>query len=70
MIVLEEQCFLVTLSFNISTLIKIAFLKKTATTFYHYSGLTAGSIPLLIVSYCAKFLSAVFSKLFHYIWDR
>ena len=30
-IVLEEQCFLVTLSFNTSTLIKKAFLKKTAT---------------------------------------
>ena len=27
-IVLEEQCFLVTLSFNISTLIKTAFLKR------------------------------------------
>ena len=47
MIVLEEQCFLVTLSFNISTLVKTAFLKKTATTFYYYSGLTAGSITLL-----------------------
>ena len=41
------QCFLVTLSFNMSTLIKREFLKKTATTFYHYSGLTAGSITLL-----------------------
>ena len=48
-IVFEEQCFLATLSFNISTLIKRAFLKKTATTFYHYSGLTAGSITLLSI---------------------
>ena len=55
------QCFLVTLSFNMSTLIKRAFLKKTATTFYHYSGLTAGPITLLNIN------SVSFRRIFYVI---